>query len=709
MGSNQEENDGVVAENLLKYVDNEWGTEASTQVSTRPVEGVVGDVPVPAEVEQVEKELKQSSERFRRSKVHSVTTTTTDTESGPPVLHTATTTNAKKLTFQNIEAIAVKKKGIRQEILKKVSGIARPGELTFIMGSSGAGKTTLLNILTGRNLKNIETEGEVFVNNRNMTPAEMKKLSAYVQQDDVFIGMLTVRETLRFAAKLRSPHKLDKVELESIVDELLVMMSLKKCENTKVGSMTEKSLSRGERKRLAFACEILTDPPILFCDEPTSGLDSFMSHQVIKALRQLTFEGKTVVCTIHQPSTSVYHMADQLILLSQGYVAYSGPAKQVDAFFGRCGYPIPKFVSSPDHFMRVISHKSFESEDEYNRRIERIVLEHDTIQKEKSAHSSTHSSRRDLPVDLKDVFPRTWWCQFYYIFHRSATQLYRERAVLVVKLIQGVETLRMSMIMPRFETLIMSTMIGATYFQMSIEKKYLMSFKGFAFVSVQMMHMLFMMPAMTVFWKDYPVVVREFQANMYSPSAYYLAKTTADSVQYLVFPVIFSAILLGMTALPFSGYVVTHYLIINILLSLNACSIAQSFAAMCGHLATGMTVLPIVVVPLMVFGGFMINYDSIPTYFLPLAWVSWYKYGFEAITIVYFESIDKIPGCDVGGANTTVVSMSMEDNCSTGAEFIKVQAFEVSNLWLDYTVILVALLFWKILGVVAFSWRIRRA
>ena len=89
-----------------------------------------------------------------------------------------------------------------------------------------------------------------------MTPAEMKKLSAYVQQDDVFIGMLTVGETLRFAAKLRSPHKLDKVELESIVDELLVMMSLKKCENTKVGSMTEKSLSRGERKRLAFACEV---------------------------------------------------------------------------------------------------------------------------------------------------------------------------------------------------------------------------------------------------------------------------------------------------------------------------------------------------------------------------------------------------------------------------------------------------------------------
>lgn len=238
-----------------------------------------------------------------------------------------------------------------------------------------------------------------------------------------------------------------------------------------------------------------------------------MSHQVIKALRQLTIEGKTVICTIHQPSTSVYHMADQLILLSQGHVAYAGPAKQVDAFFGRCGYPIPKFVSSPDHFMRVISHKSFETEDDYNKRIEKIVLEHDIMKKEQSTHSTLSSSRREHPETAPFTFPRTWTAQFFFIFQRSSIQLWRERSVLLVKLIQ---------------TLIMSIMIGSTYYGLEIDKKSLPSFKGFAFVSVQMMHMLFMMPAMTVFWKDYPVVVREFQANMYSPSAYYLAKTTAD-------------------------------------------------------------------------------------------------------------------------------------------------------------------------------------
>ncbi|CAI2349457.1 unnamed protein product [Caenorhabditis sp. 36 PRJEB53466] len=639
---------------------------------------------VPSEVIKVEEELKHSSERFRNPK--SSATTSAATESG----QMRAKANAKKLTFHNIEAVAVKKKGDRQEILKKISGTARPGELTFIMGSSGAGKTTLLNILTGRNLKNIETKGEVVVNGREMRPVEMKKLSAYVQQDDVFIGMLTVKETLRFAAKLRSPNKLDEKELDEIVDELLVMMSLKKCENTKVGSMTEKSLSRGERKRLAFACEILTDPPILFCDEPTSGLDSFMSHQVIKALRQLTNEGKTVVCTIHQPSTSVFQLADQLILLSHGHVAYSGAANAVDEFFARCGHPCPQFVSSPDHFMRVLSHKTHESETDYNERVERVVAVHNEL---RMSSSSQSSSRREQPALARNSFARTWWCQFFYIFHRSAVQLYRERSVILVKLIQ---------------TLIMSVMIGSTYFRMDISKQYLASFRGFAFVSVQMMHMLFMMPAMTVFWKDYPVVVREFQANMYSPSAYYLAKTTADSVQYLIFPVIFSAILLAMTHLPYAFSSIAHYLAVNILLSMNACSIAQAFAAMCGHLATGMTVLPIVVVPLMVFGGFLIDYDSIPGYFKPLAWISWYKYGFEAITIAYFRDIDRIPGCTGTGAASNSSAANPFEECSTGAAFIESERFDEANLWLDYTVIVATMLFWKVLGVVAFTWRIRR-
>lgn len=142
------------------------------------------------------------------------------------------------------------------------------------------------------------------------------------------------------------------------------------------------------------------------------------------------------------------------------------------------------------------------------------------------------------------------------------------------------------------------------------------------------------------------------------------------------------------------------------------CFAAQAMAAICGSLATGMTVLPILAVPLMVFGGFMISYDAIPTYFKPLAYVSWYKYGFEAITIIYFRHEQQISGCSNPTSVSSLISSnssieSLEETCSSGINYIESQAFSVSNLYLDYAVIVAALVFWKIVGVVAFTVRCR--
>ncbi|EGT47262.1 CBN-WHT-9 protein [Caenorhabditis brenneri] len=231
-----------------------------------------------------------------------------------------------------VEEVKKKKKKDKRIILDGVSGRAYGGELTFIMGSSGAGKTTLLNVLTGRNKSGLTSHGEISMNGRSLTPPEMKQLSAYVQQEDVFISSQTVSEVLHFAVKMRSPDKLNKKKRASLVEHMLTTFGLKNCEHTRVGSIKEKGISRGEKKRLTVACEILTDPPILFCDEPTSGLDSFMSHQVMQCLKNLAKEGKIVICTIHQPSTWVYQMADRLVVLCQGKVAFEGRTRNVEKF-----------------------------------------------------------------------------------------------------------------------------------------------------------------------------------------------------------------------------------------------------------------------------------------------------------------------------------------------------------------------------------------
>lgn len=111
-------------------------------------------------------------------------------------------------------------------------------------------------------------------------------------------------------------------------------LSLGKCQHTMIGIPGRvKGLSGGERKRLAFASEALTDPPLLLCDEPTSGLDSFMAHSVLQVLKGLANKGKTIILTIHQPSSEIFGLFDKILLMAEGRIAFLGTPKEANHFF----------------------------------------------------------------------------------------------------------------------------------------------------------------------------------------------------------------------------------------------------------------------------------------------------------------------------------------------------------------------------------------
>lgn len=219
----------------------------------------------------------------------------------------------------------------RKHLLKNVSGIAYSGELLAVMGSSGAGKTTLLNSLAFRSPSGVQISQSAVrtLNGVVVTAKQLRSRCAYIQQDDLFIGSLTAREHLIFQVTkfmiffpiflcinifipfprqslLRLDRHMPYKEKVQKVDEVINELSLTKCQNTVIGIPGRiKGLSGGERKRLAFASEALTDPALLLCDEPTSGLDSFMAHNVLQVLKRLAQKDKTIILTIHQPSSEV--------------------------------------------------------------------------------------------------------------------------------------------------------------------------------------------------------------------------------------------------------------------------------------------------------------------------------------------------------------------------------------------------------------------
>ncbi|MFH4976541.1 hypothetical protein AB6A40_003250 [Gnathostoma spinigerum] len=199
------------------------------------------------------------------------------------------------------------------DILNNVHGSALSGQIMAVMGPSGAGKTVLMNVLNQTNLRGFSVSGTVRINGQVIAPGQMRRCAAYVQQDELFVGALTVREHLLFHAALRMGSRYSTKEQIERVEYIINELGLKKCENTAIGvpGITG-GLSGGERKRLLFGTEILMDPPILFCDEPTSGLDTFLAQQVVQILRDLSrTRNMTIVFSIHQPSSQIVQLFDR--------------------------------------------------------------------------------------------------------------------------------------------------------------------------------------------------------------------------------------------------------------------------------------------------------------------------------------------------------------------------------------------------------------
>jgi ABC-type multidrug transport system ATPase subunit len=241
-----------------------------------------------------------------------------------------------------------------KRILKDVNLHFKSGMLTELMGPSGAGKTTLLNLLIGNAGGRIE--GSVEVNGRALKKVAnvFKKFYTFVPQDDSLLASLSTRETLMFAARLRLPMTMPMAEKKRRVNRVLAELSLIRCADQRIGDVDRRGISGGERKRASIALELLVNPSVIFIDEPTSGLDSKMAEDVVRTLRRLAEQGRSLICTIHQPSYKIFRLFDRLVLLSLGRVVYEGKIDDVEGYFSTIGYETPRGENPIDFYMAVM-------------------------------------------------------------------------------------------------------------------------------------------------------------------------------------------------------------------------------------------------------------------------------------------------------------------------------------------------------------------
>ncbi|KAH9609117.1 hypothetical protein KSS87_004483 [Heliosperma pusillum] len=216
----------------------------------------------------------------------------------------------------------------RLTLLKGISGAFRPGVLTALMGVSGAGKTTMMDVLAGRKTIGY-IEGDIRISGYPKKRATFARICGYCEQDDIHSPYVSVYESLIFSAWLRLSPDIDTKTRQMFVEEVMELVELTSLREALVGLPGVSGLSTEQRKRLTIAVELVANPSIIFMDEPTSGLDARAAAIVMRTVRNTVDTGRTVVCTIHQPSIDIFEAFDELLLLKRGgEEIYVGPLGQ---------------------------------------------------------------------------------------------------------------------------------------------------------------------------------------------------------------------------------------------------------------------------------------------------------------------------------------------------------------------------------------------
>jgi len=342
-------------------------------------------------------------------------------------------------------------------------------------------------------------------------------MSGYVQQDDIFIGALKVKEHLYFQAMLRMDSSYTKAEKQSRVEEVLNDLNLSKCQDTLIGDplLNIKGISGGERRRLAFASEIITNPGILFCDEPTSGLDSFMAMSIVESMKFLATQGRTIVCTIHQPSSEIFRNFDNLYLMAEGRLAYCGPLSSAFNFFTMHGFKCPPRYNPADFYINKLAISPFDRE----KSLETVKFICDGFETstfaqdlKKEIADSNQSSRVEIRSDSSSIKTNTF-NQLKWLMWRDGLSSIRNPLETKILISQ---------------TVVIALMFGLIYLNLKVDQEGIQNINGVIFLLVTNSSFSNMFPVLNSFTPMVPLFLRENKNGMYRVINFYLSKFLID-------------------------------------------------------------------------------------------------------------------------------------------------------------------------------------
>ncbi|KAF4315042.1 hypothetical protein JM18_009622, partial [Phytophthora kernoviae] len=604
--------------------------------------------------------------------------------------------NTLKKTF-----IAPKKRTVRKEILKDVSGVFSPGKITLLLGQPGSGKSALLKMLSGRfpMAKNIAVEGDIAFNNvsREQIINRLPQFVSYVNQRDKHYPVLTVKETLQFAHTFcggeLSKHgekmltqgtpqeNVEALEAAKAVfahypEIIIQQLGLQNCQDTIVGDAMTRGISGGERKRVTTGEMEFGTKYISLMDEISTGLDSAATYDIINTQRSVAHTlKKTVVIALLQPSPEVFALFDDVMILNEGQLMYHGPCNQVEAYFETLGFSCPPGRDIADYLLDLGTQEQYQYQVDHPTKQPRRASEFTDAFRESYIHREMLYALEspydpellrtvEQSIDPMLMFSQSFVDSTLTLLRRQLMITYRNKPFIFGRILMiAVMGLLFCTVFYDFDPTQVSVVLGVV-------------FSSVMFLSMGQSSQI------ATYMAEREVFYKQRGANFFRTASYVLATSASQIPLAFAETIIFGSLVYWLCGFEAEAKL---FLIFELILLVMNLAMGMWFFFLCSVGPNENVVTPLGMCSILVFiifAGFIVTKSQIPDYLIWAHWISPMTWSIKALSINQYRS----SGMDVCVYNG--VDYCAEYNGMTmGEYYLDLFDMDTEKYWIVYGIL----------------------
>ncbi|KAJ5634500.1 hypothetical protein N7528_002342 [Penicillium herquei] len=625
----------------------------------------------------------------------------------------------KRLLTRGRKGTGVGKPELRT-ILDDFTGCVRPGEMLLVLGRPGSGCSTFLKVIGNQRYGYESIEGDVeygATDSETMAKSYRSEVS-YNPEDDLHYATLTVRDTLLFALKTRTPDQPSRIPGETRKDYQQTFLSaiaklfwIEHAMGTKIGNELIRGVSGGEKKRVSIGEAMVTKASTQCWDNSTRGLDASTALEYVQSLRSLTNTAHvSTLVALYQASENLFNLFDKVILIEDGKCAFFGRSEDAKAYFEGLGFECPPRWTTPDFLTSVSDPNARKIKPGWEKRIPRTADEFQAAYRQSDVYKATLADIDDFENEMKSQeqerelarqnittknYTVPFWKQVMILTHRQFLVMFGDRAALAGK--WGVIV---------FQALI----VGSLFYNLPNTSSGIFTRGGVMFF-ILLFNALLALAELTAAFESRPILMKHKSFSFYRPAAYALAQVVVDVPLVFIQVVLFDLIVYFMANLARTASQFFINLLFIFMLTMTMYSFFRSLGALCASLDVATRITGVAIQALIVYTGYLIPPWKMHPWLKWLIWINPVQYAFEALMANEFydlaiqcETPYIVPaGSDAQSGHQSCAIQGSTPNELTvqGADYIKAAyTYSRSHLWRNFGIIVGWFIFFVVLTMI---------